>query len=206
MMAFAPSKRRSRWRSRKAGWPARTRRPSHTPSPRTKPASNTDTTARSRGTRAPSTQTRMRSLRASSSKSWVPWAMARNPMGPGAAGASGAARVGQQLGEPPIGERLVVERRHLDVAGRSVERDRLWQHIAGLETRSARSVLAGEPLEVGEEAATEPHAPRRFGDPHALDVRHPARVVLHRAAPDGLAPQVEDDECPVRRTDLVRLG
>src|SRR5436305_8306800 len=75
MMAVAPSKRRSRWRSRKAGWPDRTRSPSHIPSRRTKPASNTDTTARSRGTSSPLTQIRMRSLRASSSKSCVPWAM-----------------------------------------------------------------------------------------------------------------------------------
>src|SRR4051812_30349631 len=80
MMAFAPSKRRSRWRSRKAGWPLWTRRPSHTPSPRTKPASNTDTTARPRGTSSPFTQMRMRSLRGSSSKSCVPWAM-REPYG-----------------------------------------------------------------------------------------------------------------------------
>src|SRR5687767_3448663 len=80
MMAFAPSNRRSRWRSRKAGWPARTRSPSHTPSPRTKPASKTDTTARSRGTSSPLTQMRMRSLRASSSKSCVPCATVRNLM------------------------------------------------------------------------------------------------------------------------------
>src|SRR3954470_271267 len=76
MIALAPSKSRSRWRSRKAGWPARTRSPSHTPSPRTKPESNTDTTARSRGTRSPFTQIRMLSFRGSSSKSWVPWGSA----------------------------------------------------------------------------------------------------------------------------------
>src|SRR6476661_361066 len=75
MIAFAPSNRRSRWRSRKAGWPARTRSPSQTPSPSTKPESKTDTTARSRGTSSPLTQMRIRSLRASSSKSWVPWAI-----------------------------------------------------------------------------------------------------------------------------------
>src|SRR5690349_13407530 len=75
MIALAPSWRRSRCRSRKAGWPARTRSPSHTPSPSTKPASNTDTIARSRGTSSPLTQMRMRSLRSSSSKSCVPWAM-----------------------------------------------------------------------------------------------------------------------------------
>src|ERR671910_823319 len=80
MRAFAPSKSLSRCRSRKAGWPARTRRPSHTPSPRTKPESKTDTTARSRGTSSPLTQMRMRSLRASSSKSCVPCATVRNPM------------------------------------------------------------------------------------------------------------------------------
>src|SRR3954470_23971558 len=77
MIALAPSKRRSRWRSRKAGCPARTRSPSHTPSPSTKPESNTDTTARSRGTSSPPTQIRMRSLRGSSSKSCVPCAMGR---------------------------------------------------------------------------------------------------------------------------------
>ena len=59
-------------RSRKAGCPADTRKPSQTPSPRTKPASNTDTTARSRDTSSPFTQMRMPSLRASSSKSCVP--------------------------------------------------------------------------------------------------------------------------------------
>src|SRR4051794_8230668 len=74
MIAFAPSNRRSRWRSMNAGWPPRTRSPSQTPSPRTKPESNTDTTARSRGTSSPFTQIRIRSLRGSSSKSWVPCA------------------------------------------------------------------------------------------------------------------------------------
>src|SRR3954470_10588417 len=81
MIAFAPSWRRSRWRSRKAGWPAVTRSPSHTPSPRTKPESNTETTAFSRGTSRPFTEIRMCSLRGSSSKSWVPWAIRRNPKG-----------------------------------------------------------------------------------------------------------------------------
>src|SRR3954471_17210017 len=81
MIAFAPSNRRSRWRSRNAGWPESTRNPSHTPSPRTKPASNTDTTARSRGTSSPLTQIRMRSLRGSSSKSCVPCAMAQKLYG-----------------------------------------------------------------------------------------------------------------------------
>src|SRR3954462_4679864 len=74
MIAFAPSKSRSRWRSTNTGWPARTRSPSHTPSPRTKPESNTDTTARSRGTSSPLTQIRTSSLRGSSLKSWVPGA------------------------------------------------------------------------------------------------------------------------------------
>src|SRR5437764_9022464 len=77
MIALAPSNSRSRWRSKNAGWPARTRSPSHTPSPSTNPASNTDTMARSRGTSSPFTQTRMCSLRSSSSKSCVPWATAR---------------------------------------------------------------------------------------------------------------------------------
>src|SRR5688500_13540596 len=80
MMACATCNSRSRWRSRQAGWPARTRSPSHTPSPRTKPASKTDTTARSRGRSSPLTQMRMPSLRASSSKSCVPCATARNPI------------------------------------------------------------------------------------------------------------------------------
>src|SRR3712207_695558 len=75
MIAFAPSYRRSRWRSRNAGCPPRMRSPSQTPSPRTNPESKTDTTARSRGTRSPLTQIRMSSLRGSSSKSWVPCAM-----------------------------------------------------------------------------------------------------------------------------------
>src|SRR4051812_34681970 len=75
MIALAPSKRRSRWRSRNAGCPARTRSPSQTPSPRMNPESNTDTTARSRGTSSPLTEMRLRSLRGSSSKSCVPWAI-----------------------------------------------------------------------------------------------------------------------------------
>src|SRR3954454_22099212 len=76
MIALAPSKSRSRWRSTNAGWPERTRRPSQTPSPSTKPASKTETTARSRGTSAPLTHTRIPSLRGSSAKSCVPWATA----------------------------------------------------------------------------------------------------------------------------------
>src|SRR3954468_9186579 len=75
MIALAPSKRRSRWRSRNAGCPARTRSPSQTPSPRMNPESKTDTTARSRGTSSSLTQMRIRSLRGSSSKSCVPCAM-----------------------------------------------------------------------------------------------------------------------------------
>src|SRR3954447_14571897 len=75
MIALAPSNRRSRWRSRNAGWPALTRRPSQTPSPRTKPESNTDTTARLRGTSSPLTQIRTSSLRGSSLKSYVPCAI-----------------------------------------------------------------------------------------------------------------------------------
>src|SRR4051794_35848337 len=132
MIAFAPSNRRSRWRSTNAGWPARTRSPSQTPSPRTKPASKTETTARSRGTSSPLTQTRMRSLRGSSSKSCVPWATGPNPM-------------------DRYRPRHARRRRHRDrdrpsarggrgLRGRSRQRDRLVQehHVGHTGDRGAR--------------------------------------------------------------------
>src|SRR3954465_452098 len=98
MIAFAPSKSRSRWRSRNAGWPLRTRSPSQTPSPRTKPESNTDTTAWSRGTSSPLTQMRMRSLRRSSAKSCVPCATLGARLGP--------LRLVHLLGRLVVGQRL----------------------------------------------------------------------------------------------------
>ncbi len=53
-----------------------TRRPSHTPSPSTKPESNTETTASARGFSAPFTETRISALRGSSEYSWLPVVMA----------------------------------------------------------------------------------------------------------------------------------
>src|SRR5579875_318218 len=71
-IAAAPSHNRSRCWSRNAGCPSATRRPSQTPSPSTKPASNTLTTACARGTSRPLTLMRISALRGSSTKSWVP--------------------------------------------------------------------------------------------------------------------------------------
>ena len=70
--ARAPSYRRFRCASRNSSAPSCSRIPSHTPSPSTKPESNTDTTARSRCTRSPLTYTCTSALRGSSSYSWVP--------------------------------------------------------------------------------------------------------------------------------------
>ena len=73
-IAAAPSHSRSRCWSRNAGWPPATRNPSHTPSPSTKPASKTLTTAWARGTSSPLTLTRISALRGSSAWSCVPCA------------------------------------------------------------------------------------------------------------------------------------
>src|SRR5262245_46431581 len=74
-IAAAPSQSRSRCWSRNAGCPPCTRSPSHTPSPRTNPASKTDTTASARGTSAPLTWIRTSEFRGSSAKSCAPWAV-----------------------------------------------------------------------------------------------------------------------------------
>ena len=51
--------------------PSCRRRPSQTPSPRTKPESKTETVASARGTSRPLTEIRIAALRGSSTNSWV---------------------------------------------------------------------------------------------------------------------------------------
>src|SRR3954466_3948559 len=88
----------------------------------------------------------------------------------------------QSLLEPVVGERLRVERRHLAVAGRAVEPDRLYQVAVRLEARDGGAAAGALRLQRCEQPAAEAQAARRGGDPHALDVRRAAGAVLDGAA------------------------
>src|SRR5687768_13138530 len=100
-IAFAPSHRRSRWRSRKAIRPLWTRKPSHTPSPSTKPESNTETFASSRGFSSPLTLIRIEALRASAALSWVPFAIRKRMLGRPGLGKGKASRRPHRCGRRP---------------------------------------------------------------------------------------------------------
>ena len=54
---------------------------------------------------------------------------------------------GQRLFQPVVGKRLVIERRHLDPSGRSVERERLDEDRACLNVRDAGSARRGACLQ-----------------------------------------------------------
>src|SRR4051794_40951384 len=74
----------------------------------------------------------------------------------------------QSLVEPVVGEWLGVERRHLAVAGRAVEADRLDQVAVRLQPRDRRAAARDLGLQRLEQAAAEAEAARRRRDPHAL--------------------------------------
>src|SRR3954449_3676275 len=199
-IAAAPSHSRSRCWSRNAGCPSWTRRPSHTPSPRTKPASNTETTARSRGTSTPFTCTSTEALRGSSAKSWAPWAVAVT----GRRRASGEVAV---LGRP-CGRRHLV--RIVDVRG-AQPRERRVHLVLGLGAADPVGALDGlarlELLVDGEEVLDlQPVELRQVVDvAHVLEPRvggghaehlvvatglvghpvHPDRPALDQAAGEG---------------------
>src|SRR3954454_3522167 len=80
----------------------------------------------------------------------------------------------QSLLEPVVGERLRVERRHIAVAGRAVEADRLGEVAVGLQPGDGGAAAGGFGLQLAEQPAAEAEAARGRGDPHALDVRRAA--------------------------------
>jgi len=59
-----------------------------------------------------------------------------------------------------VGERLVVERRHLDPPGRSIKGHRFAEDGARLDVRDLRAAGPGARLEVLEQPAAEPQPAR----------------------------------------------
>jgi hypothetical protein len=101
---------------------------------------------------------------------------------------------------------LVVERRHLAVAGRPVQADRLAEALIGLQSQHAHAVSGGAGLQFGQETTpqADPADPR--GDPHPLDLGGRAGVKLERAAADRLRVQRRDQEQARGRDHLVVGG
>src|SRR5204863_4869645 len=103
----------------------------------------------------------------------------------------GAAGLGELLLEPVVGERLVVEWRHLDPARGAVEGHGLGEGGARLDVRDACPAHSSASLEVLEQAPPEAEPACRRREPHALDLGGLTGVVLHGTAPDRLAVQVD---------------
>ncbi len=90
--------------------------------------------------------------------------------------------------------RLVVERRHLAIAGRQVQADRLAQGPVGLQTQDAHPVRGGASLQLGQEPAPQAKSADGRGHPHPLDLGGRAGVKLERSAADRLRVQGRDQE------------
>src|SRR5260370_488654 len=82
--------------------------------------------------------------------------------------------------EPVVSVGLVVERRHLAVAGRPVQGDRLGQDPVGLQPQHPDAVRRGAGLQLGQEPAAQADPAGRRVPPHPLELRRGARVELHR--------------------------
>ncbi|HEY6405912.1 MAG TPA: protein kinase, partial [Ktedonobacteraceae bacterium] len=67
---------------------------------------------------------------------------------------------------PVVRVGLVVEGRHLPVAGRPVQRDRLGQRPVGLQPQHPDPLCRGSGLELGQQPAAEAEAADRGRDPH----------------------------------------
>src|SRR4051812_33499863 len=75
---------------------------------------------------------------------------------------------GQALLEPVVGVRLVVEWRHLLVAGRAVEADRFGEGLVGVELHRPGAAAAGVGLERVEQPPAEAQATRGRRHPQTL--------------------------------------
>ena len=104
-----------------------------------------------------------------------------------------------------IGERLVVERRHLGPAGGLVQRERLGENGARLDVRHACPALPRARLERVEQPPPESETARRRRDPHPLDLGRRIGVMLDGAAADRLTVEIGEEESARWRANLVRL-
>src|SRR4029077_8295362 len=84
--------------------------------------------------------------------------------------AASCGRCLEALLEPVVRVGLVVEGRHLAVAGRPVQRDRLGQRLVGLPPQDPDAVRGRLGLELGQQPAAPAAAADRGRDPPPLDL------------------------------------
>ena len=104
-----------------------------------------------------------------------------------------------------MGVGLVVEGRHLPVAGRPVQAECLAQGTMGFQLDRADAMGRGLGLKFGQEPPSQAEPAGRRGDPHPLDVSR-VLVELEHPAPDRLGVQGGEQEQPRGRGHLVVGG
>jgi len=105
-----------------------------------------------------------------------------------------------------VGVGLVVEPRHLAVAGRPVQAERLAQGTVGLQLDRADAMGRGLRLQFGQEPPAQAQPADRRGDPHPLDMSRRVLVELEHPAPDRLGVQGGEQEQTRGRGHLLVGG
>src|SRR5690242_1860204 len=98
---------------------------------------------------------------------------------------------------------LVVERPHLPVSARPVERLGLGQGLVGLEPQQRNAALPREIFQAEEDSLSDTQAAGPRVHPHPFDLAV-GWVTLERATPDRLAVQRREQKVPPRRGELRR--
>src|SRR5690348_18283044 len=97
--------------------------------------------------------------------------------------------------------RLVVERLHLPVSARPVERLGLGQGLVGLEPQQGNAALPREVFQAEEDSLSDTQAAGPRVHPHPFDLAV-GWATLERATPDRLAVQRREEKVPPWRSEL----